>query len=71
MLNRGEKQQLLLSCAAGSEVRQVFWYVNDRFLRAATATERVFFRPPSGPVKVSCADDHGRNVDIQLQAAER
>ena len=70
VLNRGEKQQMLLSCAAGSEVRQVFWYVNDRFLRAAPATERVFFRPPSGTVKISCADDHGRNVDIELQVAE-
>ena len=70
VLNRGEKQQMLLRCAAGSEVRQVFWYVNDQFLRAASATERVFFRPPSGAVKISCADDHGRNVDIQLQVAE-
>ena len=70
VLNRGEKQQMLLSCATGSEVRQVFWYVNDQFLRAASATERVFFRPPSGTVKISCADDHGRNVDIELQVAE-
>ena len=70
VLNRGEKQQMLLSCAAGSQVRQVFWYVNDQFLRAAKATERVFFRPPSGAVKISCADDHGRNVDIWLQVQE-
>ncbi|WP_345235436.1 penicillin-binding protein 1C [Hymenobacter saemangeumensis] len=70
LLNRGEKQQLLLSCAAGSEVRQVFWYVNDRFLRAASATERVFFRPPAGAVKISCADDHGRNVDVQVLVGE-
>ncbi|MGI4883655.1 MAG: penicillin-binding protein 1C [Janthinobacterium lividum] len=71
LLNRGEQQQLLLSCAAGPEVRQVFWYVNDRFLRAAGAAERVFFRPPPGPVKVSCADDHGRNVDVQVLVAEQ
>ncbi|GAB3870359.1 penicillin-binding protein 1C [Hymenobacter segetis] len=70
VLDRLDKQQMLLSCAAGSEVRQVFWYVNDRFLRAASATERVFFRPPSGAVKISCADDHGRNVNIQLQVQE-
>ncbi|GAB2862443.1 penicillin-binding protein 1C [Hymenobacter ruber] len=70
VLDRHDKQQMLLSCAAGSEVRQVFWYVNDRFLRAASATERVFFRPPGGTVKISCADDHGRNVDIQLQVQE-
>ncbi|MFD1468790.1 penicillin-binding protein 1C [Hymenobacter caeli] len=71
LLNRGEKQQLLLSCAAGPEVRRVFWYVNDRFVQAAGATERVFFQPLPGPVKVSCADDHGRNVDVQLLVAEQ
>ena len=70
LLNRGEGQQLLLSCAAGSEVRKVYWYVNDRFLRAAAATERVFFRPPGGSVKISCADDHGRNVDVQVLVGE-
>ena len=70
VLDRQDQQQMLLSCAAGSEVRQVYWYVNDRFLRAAPATERVFFRPPSGAVKISCADDHGRNVDIELQVQE-
>ena len=70
VLDRHDKQLLLLSCAAGSEVRQVYWYVNDRFLRAALATERVFFRPPGGAVKISCADDHGRNVDIQLRVQE-
>jgi penicillin-binding protein 1C len=59
-------QQLLLSCAAGAEVRQVYWYVNDQFVRAAQATERVFFRPPTGEVKISCADDHGRNVDVRI-----
>ena len=70
VLDRRDQQQMLLSCAAGSEVRQVYWYVNDRFLRAAAATERVFFRPPGGTVKISCADDHGRNVNIQLQVQE-
>ncbi|OGX83839.1 hypothetical protein [Hymenobacter glacialis] len=70
LLNRAEKQPPLLSCAAGSEVRQVFWYVNDRFLRAAAATGRVFISPPTGNVKISRADDHGRNVDIQLPVAE-
>ncbi|QDA59453.1 penicillin-binding protein 1C [Hymenobacter jejuensis] len=70
VLNRGEKQQLLLSCTTDNEVRQVYWYVNDRFLRAAAATERVFFRPAPGPLKISCADDHGRNTDIRVIVSE-
>ncbi len=70
VLNAAEKQQLLLSCAAAGEVRQVYWYVNDQFLRAAQATERVFFRPPNGEVKISCADDHGRTVDVRVLVRE-
>jgi len=66
VLDAADQQQLLLSCAAAGEVRQVYWYVNDQFLRAAKATERVFFRPPTGEVKISCADDHGRNVDVRV-----
>jgi len=70
VLDAAEKQQLLLSCAAAGEVRQVYWYVNDRFLRAAPATARVFFRPPPGEVKISCADDHGRTVDVRVLVRE-
>ncbi|AMR29856.1 penicillin-binding protein 1C [Hymenobacter psoromatis] len=70
VLNAAEKQQLLLSCAAAGEVRQVYWYVNDRFLRAAPATARVFFRPKPGEVKISCADDHGRTVDVRVLVRE-
>lgn len=70
VLNRHEQQQLLLSCTTDNEVRQVYWYVNDKFLRAAAATERVFFKPPPGPLKISCADDHGRNTDVLVTVAE-
>ncbi|NML66455.1 penicillin-binding protein 1C [Hymenobacter sp. RP-2-7] len=66
VLSAGEPQRLLLSCAAPAEVRQVYWYVNDRFVQAAPAAGRVFFRPPLGEVKISCADDHGRNVDVRV-----
>jgi penicillin-binding protein 1C len=70
VLNASEQQQLLLSCAATGEVRQVYWYVNDQFLKAAPATARVFFRPPPGEVKISCADDHGRTVDVRVLVRE-
>ncbi|TYZ06273.1 penicillin-binding protein 1C [Hymenobacter lutimineralis] len=70
VLNRHEQQQLLLSCTTDNEVRQVHWYVNDQFLRTAAATERVFFRPQPGPLKISCADDHGRNTDVLVTVTE-
>ncbi|MEJ7663050.1 MAG: hypothetical protein WKG07_27635 [Hymenobacter sp.] len=43
VLNRGEGQQLLLSCTTDSEVRQVYWYVNDAVsARRAGHGARVF-----------------------------
>ncbi|GAB3305702.1 penicillin-binding protein 1C [Hymenobacter tenuis] len=70
VLNRHEKQQLLLSCTTDSEVRQVYWYVNDQFLQTAAAAERIFFQPSPGPLKISCADDHGRNTDVLVTVTE-
>ncbi len=70
LLDPADHPRLALACAAGPEVRKVYWYVNDQFLRAARATERIFFRPPLGPVKISCADDQGRNVNVQVQVRE-
>ncbi|MEJ7660383.1 MAG: hypothetical protein WKG07_12580 [Hymenobacter sp.] len=53
MLNAGEKQQLLLSCAAAGDVRQVYWYVNDRFLQAA---------PAAGAAVFPAAHRRGQNI---------
>ncbi|WP_151087570.1 penicillin-binding protein 1C [Hymenobacter baengnokdamensis] len=66
VLDAAEKQQLRLSCAAPAEVRRVYWYINDRYLQAAPATAPVFFSPPQGEVKISCADDRGRTVEVRV-----
>lgn len=66
VLDRRSSEQLQLRCAAWSDVRQVYWYANDQFVRAAAPTEAVFIRPAVGPLKISCADDHGRNTDVQV-----
>ena len=61
------KQQLQLGCQAASDVRTVYWYVNDRFYSAAGAQERLFFNPVGGQVRISCTDDKGRNADIEVK----
>ncbi len=65
-INPHRPQQLQLSCQTENEVRQVYWYVNDRLYRKAAPTEAVFFQPQAGPVKISCADDKGRNTNIRI-----
>jgi penicillin-binding protein 1C len=66
VLEARDSQQLQLRCAAWSDVRQVYWYANDQFVGAAAPTEAVFIRPAAGVLKISCADDHGRNTNVQV-----
>ncbi|MEZ5068436.1 MAG: penicillin-binding protein 1C [Bacteroidia bacterium] len=63
-LKSGDK--LMLSCHANSDVQIVYWYINDIFYRAAGAGEQLFFTPQKGSIKISCADDKGRNSDIHI-----
>lgn len=61
-----ESQQLQLLCTAANDVRQVYWYINDRFLGSAAPGEKLFFVPATPQIKISCTDDKGRNTDIEI-----
>ncbi|GAB3268173.1 penicillin-binding protein 1C [Larkinella harenae] len=65
-INSKQPQQLQLSCQADNEVKQVYWYLNDKLYQKASPSEGVFFIPQPGALKISCADDKGRNTDIQI-----
>lgn len=67
LLERDEHQKLMLYCNTINEVKKVYWYVNDKFLQAAAANERVFFEPTqAGQLKISCTDDQGRNANTYV-----
>lgn len=67
-LKAGDK--IMLQCQASPEVRNVYWYINNLIYRAAAANEQLFCSPPKGIVKISCADDMGRNSDIFIKVEE-
>jgi penicillin-binding protein 1C len=60
--------QLMLTCATMNDVREVYWYINEKFFRAAKPHERLFFTPERGEVKISCSDDKGRITTIWIHA---
>lgn len=65
-INPKQPADLELSCQAANDVQTVFWYLNDKLYRRAKPTEAVFFKPHPGSLKISCADDKGRNSDIRV-----
>ncbi len=58
--------ELMLTCHIANDVRTVYWFINDKFLRSAQPEERVFFTPERGQNKISCSDDKGRNSNIRI-----
>lgn len=66
-IDKTDTTQILLTCNAAIDVNKVFWYINDQFYQSAKATDKLFFKPPEGRIKISCTDDKGRNTDIYIQ----
>lgn len=67
IVNRTDKEPMLLSCAAANDVKNVYWFVNDRLYKVAPPGDKVFFKPKRGENKISCSDDKGRNSNIYIQ----
>lgn len=61
------KQKLMLHCTVANDVKKVYWYVNDQFYVGAAASEKIFFSPQAPEIKISCADDKGRNANIFIR----
>ena len=67
LLEQSEEQKLMLRCQTHNEVKQVYWYINDKLIKAAPSNENLFFTPKtSGKYKISCTDDLGRNTNAYI-----
>ncbi|MCB0514540.1 MAG: penicillin-binding protein 1C [Chitinophagales bacterium] len=64
LIDVADNNELTLAGDAAADVKKLYWFVNDRFVGEAAVGEQLYFEPPAGKVKISCADDKGRNTDI-------
>ncbi|MBK8847895.1 MAG: penicillin-binding protein 1C [Bacteroidetes bacterium] len=68
VLAASDSSQLLLQSQAASDVARVYWYIDDMLYKAAAPDERVFFKPHTGNIKITCIDDKGRSSDVTISA---
>ncbi len=64
ILDKNDTQKLMLNAQVGNDVKEIYWYINDKLLQKSTPTTPIFFEPKAGRIKISCSDDKGRNTDI-------
>lgn len=69
-LSKNDTQQMQLACQTANDVREVYWYINDRLLQKTSANKPVFFTPSLGKLKISCTDDKGRSSSILVMVKE-
>jgi len=66
LISKKNPEPLMLTCKAALDVNKVYWYIDDKFYKAAHPADKQFFVPTEGPVKISCTDDKGRNRNIKI-----
>jgi penicillin-binding protein 1C len=64
ILDKNDTQKLMLNAQVRNDVKEIYWYINDKLLQKATPNTPIFFEPTAGKIKISCSDDKGRNTDI-------
>ena len=69
LISKKNPEPLQLVCETGNDVSRVYWYINNRFYKAADVGSKQFFVPTEGVNKISCTDDKGRNRDIQIKVS--
>jgi penicillin-binding protein 1C len=69
IIDRQNPPELELICKVSNEVKMVYWYINHEFYRAASPSEKVFFKPQLGLIHLACSDDQGRNAETQIRVS--
>jgi penicillin-binding protein 1C len=65
-VDKTDTTEIMLTCNAAIDVDKVFWYVNDKLYKSVAPSQKIFFKPPEGKVKISCTDDKGRNTNTYI-----
>ncbi len=66
-IDKKAPEPLQLSCEVSSDVKTVYWYINNKFYKKSDAHKKEFFAPEDTRIKISCTDDKGRNNDIWIK----
>lgn len=67
LIEKEETAKLSLVAETDSRVREIYWYLNDRYMGSAKNGEDFVVEVPNGDVKISCTDDQGRTSHIRVR----
>ncbi len=66
-IEENSKQEILLQAACGSGVKEIFWYLDDKYYKKSLPGKNLFFKPKQGKTKITCMDDKGRDANVLIK----
>lgn len=69
-LDEDAPQQLLLQAASEADIHEYYWYIDKKFYKKVSVSEKLFFQPHVGKNIVSCMDDKGRTQSIIIKVSK-
>lgn len=63
-IEKGVKQEILLQAASDPNIKDHYWFIDDKFYKKCSPAEKVFYEATEGKVKLTCMDDKGRESTI-------
>ncbi len=66
-LEEDAKQKIMLLATSNAEVKEMFWYINNKFFGKTKLGEKLFFEPIKGVNRILCIDDKGGERSIKIK----
>lgn len=61
------EERIPFSAVVETDVKQIYWFVDDCFIGKAAAGENLYWHPQSGQYAVRAVDDHGRMAQRMIE----
>ena len=68
-IEKGNEEEILLQAASDPNVKTHYWFVNDKFYKKCSPTEKVFLQTKEGKLKITCMDDRGRETIVKVNVS--
>jgi penicillin-binding protein 1C len=59
-------QSMVLQANCSAAINHLYWFVNDQFVGATTATDKLAFTPTDGQTRIACMDDMGQKTEVKV-----
>ncbi|MDP4173369.1 MAG: penicillin-binding protein 1C [Bacteroidota bacterium] len=65
-IEQNTSQQIMLMAASDPSVKQIYWYIDNKFYKSSSPGDKLFFRPSKGKTKIVCLDESGRKASVSI-----